>query len=464
MSDEAQSQSRVIGSLGGMAIVAGSMLGIGIFLTPPQIAAHMGSMGGYLAVWLVGGLIAISGAVAYAELGTRFPEAGGDYIFLREAFGPALSFAAGWLLFVGVFTGSVATMAVPLAEFQLPVLLEPLWEVDPHAVLVGWGVVEVTVARAIGIGLIAGLTALNIWGTRLSTKVQIALTGAPVLLLGLGALGVLIWHPGVEGELAWAGSDEGGGVVGFGRAILAVYFAYAGWNAIAYVGGEMQHPGRSIPRSLLGGTAMIMGLYALLAGSFVYVLGMEGLAEVMEAGTATATAVAEGPGAYGVTALIAVALLGSLNGTILVGGRVGLAMARKGSLSDGIGELNERFGTPSRALWLQGGLAVGLVLTGTFEMLLEMTSIAMFVMSGLTVWALFRIRARDGADAPYLATGYPWLPLFFLGVSVLVIGASVYRAMTAGIDDMTESVYPLMGLALFVGLWLGRRAYDRLRA
>ena len=464
MSEAGDKQERVITSLGGMAIVAGSMLGIGIFLTPPQVAAHMGSVGGYLLVWLLGGVIAISGAVAYAELGTRFPEAGGDYVFLREAFGAPLSFAAGWLLFFGVFTGSVATMAVPRAEFQLPVLLEPVMEIDPHQPLVGWGWLELTVARAIGIGLIAVLTAINILGTKLSTGMQIALTGAPVVLLGLGALGLLIWHPGVEDGSLMTSDGEGGTAVGMGRAILAVYFAYAGWNAIAYVGGEMQHPGSSIPRSLLGGTALITLLYLLLAGSFVYVLGMEGLEETLEAGTATAMAVAEGPGAYGVTALIAVALVGSLNGTILVGGRVGWAMAKKGSLSDGVGELSDRFGTPARALILQGGLALILVMTGTFEMLLEMTSIAMFVMSGLTVWALFRIRKRDGAHAPYQAAGYPWLPLLFLAISVAVVLASIYRATTAGFDAMAESVFPLMGLALFLGLWMAREGWDRLRA
>ncbi len=453
-------QPRVIGPVGGLAIVVGSMLGIGIFLTPPQVATHLPSVSGYLLVWLVGGLIAFCGAVAYAELGTRFPHAGGDYVFLGEAFGESVSFAAGWLLFVGVFTGSVATMAVPLAEFQLPVLLAPIVDLDPGRTLWSAGPVELTVARAIGIGLLAGLTGLNVLGTRLSTRAQIALTAVPVVVLAVGA--VVIFATTSAGPVAVSATGaQSSPVVGFGRAVLAVYFAYAGWNAIAYVGGEMKEPGSTVPVSLLGGTALITILYLLLAGCFIFVLGVEGVQGVMEAGTATAEAAGGPRTAYAVTALIAVALIGSLNATILAGGRVGWAMARRGALVAAMGRLNERFQTPDRALWLQAALAVVLVVTGTFEILLELTSIAMLLMSALTVVALFRIRRRDGPDAPYQTTLYPWTPLLFLLISVVVIGASIYRAV-AGDDGLTlESVYPLLGLAIFAATWIAHRAFHR---
>ncbi|MFW5968928.1 MAG: APC family permease, partial [Persicimonas sp.] len=444
---------------GALAIVVGSMLGVGIFLTPPEVATHLPSAALYLLAWLAGGYIAFSGAVAYAELGTRFPEAGGDYVFLQEAFDPSISFAAGWLLFAGVFTGSVATMAVPLVEYQVPVLLGPIVEIDPGAVLWEWGIVKLTVARAVGIGIIAALTALNIIGTRPSTLVQILLTGVPVVLFALAALVVFAVAEPAAAESFDA--PEGPAVVRFGRAVLAVYFAYAGWNAIAYVGGEVEEPGKTIPASLLGGTAIITVLYALLAGCALFVLGVGGVQEAVEVGTASADALAGEAATYAITAVIAAVLLGSLNATILAGGRVGWAMAQRGALVESVATLHDRFETPTRALLLQAALAVLLVSTGTFEMLLEMTSVAMFVMGALTVMALFVLRRRDGDEAPYRATGYPWLPGSFVVISAVIVAASLYRALL-GDDGMTaESLYPVAGLVLFGLVWLGHRLWRR---
>lgn len=454
--DQHHDQPRVIGRLGGLAIVVGSMLGIGIFITPPQVASHLPSFGLYLTAWIAGGLIAFCGAVAYAELGTRFPEAGGDYVFLRKAFGPSLSFGAGWLLFAGVFTGSVATMAVPLAEFQIPVLFGPAVAIDPEAVVFSAGFLEVTVARLIAVGIIVGLTVLNVLGTRLSANAQVVLTGIPAVLLAVAAVVVFLAMEPASFEAPTPTEDSP--LVSFGRAVLAIYFAYAGWNAIAYVGGEMKKPGDTIPFSLLGGTALITVLYLILAAGFVWVLGVSELQETMEAGTAAADAVAGGWLSWAVTLLIAVALIGSLNATVLAGGRVGWAMARRDALNSSLADLHDRFETPARVLVLQGALAAVLVLTGTFEMLLELTSIAMFVMGALTVLALFVIRNRDGDDAPYRATGYPWAPGLFVVVSVVIVAASLYRAVAGEHGWTAESLYPLAGLGLFLvaafGHWL----------
>lgn len=447
-------QPRLIGPAGGIAIVAGSMLGIGIFLTPSQVISHLPGVWMYMLVWILGGAIAFSGAVAYAELGTRFPKAGGDYVFLDEAYGRSLSFAAGWLLFAGVFCGSVATMAVPLAEFQIPVLLKPWADFDPQHLLFRAGIIEITAARAIGAVLVLTLTVLNILGTRLSANTQILLTLIPVALLALAALYLLVTtSPGAVTSVE-PGSFS---LTAAGRAVLAVYFAYAGWNAIAYVGGEIKNPARLVPVSLLGGTALITLLYLLLAGTFLYVLGQQGLAGAVEAGTATAHEAGGQRAAMAVTGLIAVALLGSLNGTVLAAGRVGWAMARRGALFQGMGTLNTRFQTPDRALWFTALLSVLLIATGTFEVLLELTSLAMFLMSTLTVGALFLIRKREGNNAPYKAAGFPWLPLFFVVVSLIVMTASLYRGLI-GPDRMTlESLYPLMGLMLFAFLWATHR-------
>lgn len=444
---------RVIGPPGALAIVTGSMLGIGIFLTPSRVATHLPSPGLYLLAWVAGGFIALAGAVAYAELGTRFPEAGGDYVFLQEAFGPSLSFAAGWLLFVGVFTGSVATMAVPLAQYQLPGLLQPLYPYRPEAELWSLGMLELSAARAAALILIVGLTVLNVLGTRLSTRAQVLLTVLPFALLGIGAAAAVFTSPPGPVQLAQPPAAPTG--VRFARAVLAVYFAYAGWNAIAYVGGEVKRPARTMPISLLGGTVVITGLYLVLAGCALYVLGIDALQQAGEVGTATARAIGGKALTYPTTLLIALVLVGSLNATVLAGGRVGLAMARRGALLAKVGALHPSFRTPYVALALQAALASLLVLTGTFEMLLELTSLAMFLLAALTVIALFIIRRRDGPAAPYQATGYPWLPGIFVLVSTAVITSSVYRGFFGAGRLASESLYPLAGLAVFVVLWLG---------
>jgi APA family basic amino acid/polyamine antiporter len=468
---------RVIGSAGALAIVVGSMLGIGIFLSPAQVATQLPSTWGYLAVWLVCGLIAFAGAVAYAELGTRFPRAGGDYVLLRHAFGPSLSFAAGWLLFVGVFAGSVATMAVPIGQFQAPVLLAPWLELSPDESLfsvslfgITW--LQLTQARAIGVALIVLLTVLNILGTRLSTAAQLVLTALPVLFFAAMALYIFAFVEPAAAPAQPPPVEEP--VIAFGRALLAVYFAFAGWNAIAYVGGELRQPKRTIPLSLLGGTVLITLLYLLMAGAFLYVLGIDALPRAFEAGTATAQILGGGRAAFWVTALIALALLGSVNATILAGGRVGWAMAlddERGNVHDEaprswLAELHPRWGTPHRSLLLLAALAIVFVLTGSFQILLELTSVAMLLMSALTMLALFKLRRRDGDDAPYRATLYPYLPLLFLLVSIGVIAAQLYRAL-AGSDKLSvASFYPLMGLGVFglsFGLhWLARRGSARI--
>jgi len=461
--ERSSAQPRVIGTLGGLSIVVGSMLGIGIFLSPSQVATHVPCTWGYLVVWVISGLIAFSGAVAYAELGTRFPSAGGDYVFLKEAFGPSVGFASGWLLFIGVFAGSVATMAVPIGHYQVPALLAPWIEVDPDASLFsvsGLGVtwLNLTLSRAVGVVLIVVLTLLNVIGTRLSTGVQFALTALPVLLLALGSAYIFLLVEPTHAALSRQVEEP---VVGFGRAILAVYFAFAGWNSIAYVGGEMASPGKTIPRSLLGGTVVITALYLLMAGAFLYVLGIDGLSSACEAGTATVRVLAGEGGAVWVTALIALALIGSVNATILAGGRVGWAMARSGALRRSLGTLHGRYQTPSKTLLLQGAVAILFVLTGSFQLLLELAGVAMMLMSTLTMVALFVIRRRDGTAAPYRATLYPWLPGFFLLISTAVIGAQLYRA-AAGTDRMSfASFYPLIGLAVFVAMLVGHSLWGR---
>lgn len=453
MSTEGGEAGREIGTLGATAIVAGAMLGVGIFLTPHLVAQSVSSPGLFLLLWALGGVLAVAGAVTYGELGAMMPDAGGDYVYLGRAFGPTLSFAAGVVLFVGVFGGSIASMSAALSQYQLSLLfgrvgvdLATPW--IPLAANVSLSGVDV-----VAIALVLGLTVLNVLGVRLSSHTQTFLTLVPVVVLSAFAVFALVTAPHAT---AVPPSAPSGGPAAIGEGLLNIYFAYAGWNAVAYVGGEVANPGRTIPRALLLGTGLVTGLYLLLCASWIAVLGMGGIAQAFESGTAAARALFGPHAEWMVALIIAIALVGSVNATVLGGARIGYAMGRDGALPASLGELSARARVPARALWAQALLSIALVVTGTFEELVQLTSVAMFLLGSLTVLALFTLRRREpNAERPYRASLYPLLPGLYLLTAIAVVGLEV-RNYVAG---DAQSGLPLLGIGVFAGVWLLRRAF-----
>ncbi len=459
---EAQTK-RVIGPLGAISIVAGSMLGIGVFLSPPLVAKALPAALPYFGVWVLAGLSALAGAVACGELGAMMPQAGGDYVFQRRAFGPSAAFASGWVLFGAIFTGSVAALAVPVCQYQLPVLLGPLArliagpeaQVDLSAAALG----PLTWTQLIAMGLVWGFTALNLLGARLAAWAQTLMTLTPVALLSLGALYALLGGaplgaaappPPPESPMGWSSWVAAWG---------PVYFAYAGWNAVIYVAGEVERPSRNIPLGLIGGTLLITALYLLLNGAFVEVLGFGGIASSFEVGTATAAALGGDVAKVGITALIASALLASLNTTILGGARVAMAMAEGGALSGFFARTNPR-GVPARALIFQAAWACVLIVSGTFEQLLSLVSLAMMICGSLTVASLFVLRViRPREERPYRATGYPLLPAFYLLSSGAVVVLSLWEAVRA---PEWSGWFPMFGLGLMVVVFLAHLAWSHI--
>lgn len=452
MSDSPSGERRVLGALSAMSIVAGSMLGIGIFLTPAIVATHIQSTPLFFGLWLLAGVTAMAGAVAYAELGTMMPEAGGDVVFLRAAYGPSLAFASGWIIFAAVSTGSIAAMGMALCQYQLPALLNPLLEaslgaearLDPAASWLG----PLTGAQLLAVLLILLVTAVNGLGAKLSAGLQNLTTVLPVAVFTVGAVVALfIGDPPPSPIPVEPVPLTAAGVV---AAYMAVYFAYSGWNAVIYVAGEVERPTRNIPLGLLGGTGVIVVLYLLMCAGFMAALGPEGLRGAGEAGTATAVALGGPRVGWVMTALIAFGLLGSINGTVLGGARVAYAMARSGDLWRGFGQLSERSGVPARALWLQALIACLFALTGTFELLLNFVSLAMLLLGGLTVGAVYVLRRTQPQRArPYKATAYPWFPAVYLLASVLVIGVVISEAVT---EPTWKTLFPLLGFGGLLAL------------
>ncbi|MCB9507525.1 MAG: amino acid permease [Myxococcales bacterium] len=454
--------ARTIGGPDAIAIVAGSMLGVGIFLSPALVAAEFASRAAFLMLWALGGLTALAGAAAYAQLGVMVPRAGGDYVYLRAAYGQAVAAAGGWILAVAVFPGSLATMAVAVGEYQLPVLLHGLGY-SADAALAG-----IPAPRVVAVALIVGLTLVNAAGAHLSARTQRWLTAAPVVFLiamvvaaivGIGSVPAPHPHHPVTGS--W--------VERFTAAYMAVYFAYSGWNAVGYVGGEVERPRRNIPIGLVGGTLLVTALYLALCWTFLRVLGLDGVSAAPEVGTATASALFGASAAVPVAAIIAVAIVGSLNATVLGGARIAFAMACDGALPDGLTVVAPRARTPVRALWLQCGVASALVVSGTFEQLLAMTSLAMLILGILTVSSLFVLQSRGPAVPLHRRLLMSALPAVYLAFAVFVVGASIHQGAgeLAAVGRPTgEFVFGLLGLVVFAAVLAiyGVRGLARTRA
>ncbi|MGM0559227.1 MAG: APC family permease [Myxococcota bacterium] len=462
-------QQRVINGPAALSIVAGSMLGIGIFLAPPIVARHLPDLTGFYSVWIFAAVAALSGAVACAELGSLFPEAGGDFTFQQEAYGPSIAFASGWVLFGAIFVGSIASVAVPLFEFQLNVLADAI---APLVAGEGAGVElkqETSVfslkwSQLGAIVFVLAFTFINTLDAKISGRLQTLMTTVPIVVLAAGAIYVVATGdassavPASETDKI---TENAGTLMGWIESYLVVYFAYSGWNAVIYVAGEVEEPGRNIPLGLIGGTITVALLYMVLCWAFTGTLGFGGLAESHEAGTATAAAFGGQPARLVVTSLIAIAMLASLNATILGGARVAYAMAKRGAFVEWFAHTNDH-GVPARALWLQGIWACLLITTGTFEDLLNLTSMAMMITGSLTVASVYFLRRqRPDATRPYKTSGYPWFPLIYLGSSALVVVMMVHKAFTS---DDPGRWHPMYGLAVLLAAYVGHRIWRALRS
>ena len=425
------------------------MLGIGIFLSPPIVATHTQSPWLFLALWVLGGVISLAGATACAELATMMPRAGGDYVFQRAAFGPSVAFASGWVLFAAIFSGSIATMTVGLCKYQLPVLLGR----DLSAVLwtTPWGF-ELTAVELSALAVVPLLTWLNVLGAGPSTRTQSVLTFVPIALLAGAALWAIGMGPSPAAAAAQA--TEASGLAGIVVSYMAVYFAYSGWINVIYVAGEVEDPARNLPRSLLWGTAAVTTLYLLVCVGLLRVLGMDGLRTAGEAGTAAAAVLAGDAGRMGVTVLIASALLASINGTILGGARVAYAMGRDGAMWPVLGTLDRSHHAPGRALWLQAAIAAALIVSGRFEQLYTMVSLAMVCTGTLTVASVFVLRRREpDRERPYRAGGYPWFPGLYILSSLFVVAVMAREALSGE----PGAWYPLLGLGVLAAAFAGHR-------
>jgi len=415
-----------------------SVIGVGIFLTPGAVANALPHPGLVLAAWLVGGLLSLAGALANAELGAMYPHAGGDYVYLREAYHPLAGFLVGWLSFFVIYAGTVATLATGFAEALA--LFTPLGPTGKLGVAVAITVATSWVNYA---SVRAGAQFNNVTGyLKLGAMVLLAVFGP---LLGRGNLGNL--QPLVGGV-------HDVPIAGFGLALSPVLFSYLGWNAAVYVASEIRDPGRTIPRSLFLGLGICTAIYLALNVVYLYALPIDVLRHEVRVGEAAARALFGAAGGTITAVLVLASILGCLNATILVGPRIAYAMALDGKFFRGVHRVHASHQTPHVAIAVQGATAIALVLMlHSFPSVLDYTTFAIVLATMADTTALYALRRRHPQrPRPYRAWGYPTVPALYLIANAYIAAAMLWgRPVECGVALAVAAT----GLPFYV--LLGRR-------
>jgi APA family basic amino acid/polyamine antiporter len=401
--------SRELGLADATFLVVSSVIGSGIFLTPGRIADLLPHATWIFCVWLAGGLLSLAGALANAELGGMYPRAGGDYVYLREAFHPLAGFLVGWLSFFVIYAGTIATLAAGFAAGLA------------HFLPMGAGL---QVAVAVAITWAASL--LNYWGVRYGALANNATAAFKVgALVAFATLGPLFGSGSFENFRAGAGAAAGLSVSAFGLALSPVLFSYLGWNSSVYVASEIRDPARNLPGSLFLGVAICTVVYLLVNGIYIYAVPVDALRGEANVGEVAARALFGGLGGRLVAVFVLGSILGTLNATVLVGPRIAYAMALDGLFFRGVDRAHPSYRTPGMAIWVQALTASAILLAlGTFERALDYTTFAILLATMADVAALYRLRRRRPERArPYRAWGYPWVPALYLLANAAVAAA-----------------------------------------
>lgn len=449
---------RGLGLLDATTLIVGSVIGSGIFVAPSIMAGYVQSPPLLLALWLVGGALTLFGALAYGELAAAMPRAGGQYVFLNEAFGPLWGFLYGWTFLVAINTGFVAAVAVAFAKY-LGVFLPGISE---DAVLLALGRFRFTTAQAAGLVVIAAVTAVNVRGLRTGALVQNVFTIAKVS--GVAALVILALASG-KGSLANLGptgatlGPEGvrlGLFAAMAVAMSKALFAYDAWNSITFAAEEVKEPEKNLPRSLLFGTVGVTLVYCTAVAIFLYMVPISEMFQVKDnriAAEAASRALGP-PGAAFIAAAILISTFGCVNGLTLAGARVVYAMARDGLFFPFAAAVHPHFLTPARALVLHGVVAALLTLTGTYSDLITLSAFSSLMFNILTVIGLFILRrTRAGLHRPYRAWGYPVLPVLYVLVATFFL---VYILIGDPRNSGLGLILTAFGLP-FYGYWKRKR-------
>ena len=430
------------GAIDGAALVVASVVGAGIFTVPAYVARLAGTPGLTLGLWVAGGLLALAGALSYAELATRFPRGGAEYVYLREAFGDWAGFLSGWTSFVAGFSGAIAAAAVGFATHLSSVLPQyalPSTRIGSESIAIA--VNGTTLVALLTIAVFTAVSAAGVRASRIATNALAAL-----VLIGIAVVAIAGGlHPPMQQAATMAPTAAAI------SALVPIFFTYSGWNAAAYVAGEFRDPTRNVPRALVGGTLAVTLLYVGLNAALLRSLSASGVASASTPVGDSARATLGGAGGGWVTMVVLVALASSVCALVVTGPRIYAEMARDGALPPLFASARNGRGAPVVSVVAQSVWSGVLVLTGTFEQIVSYTGFAVLLFSGAAVAALIVLRRRDGAPTGYAVPGYPYVPIAFL-IAIALIAVSSFRYAPGP---------SLVGVAL-IALGAGARSVGRL--
>ncbi len=387
-----------------IAIVVGVMIGGGIFLVPNLVARSVPSVPMIMAVWVFAGAISFLGALACAELGAAFPSTGGQYVFLREAYGPLAGFLCGWSFFTVARSAQVAWLSVVFAIYVS--YFVPLSSVS---------------SKLLSLAVLALFMAVNYRGVRLGAILQKSFTlaklvGAAIIIGAALLLGGRVQHHAVVGHPAIS-------LAGFGVALISCLLAYDGWVQLSFVAGEIRDPQRNVVRALVIGTLGVTAVYLLANAAYLRVMSVPEIAASSHVGADAAGRVLGTAGGSVVSLIILVSILGTLNGCFLTIPRVYFAQATDGLFFRRFAEVHPKYGTPGFAIVAQGAWAALLLLTGSYETLIDYTLFGIWVFYGLMIGAVMVLRrTQPDLPRPYRMWGYPVTPVIFLAITVWFLG------------------------------------------
>jgi amino acid transporter len=420
-------------------LIVGIIIGAGIYQTAPDVAKGVGGSWGVLIIWAVGGLLSLCGAMGYAELASTYPHEGGDYVFLSRAYGRWAGFLFGWAQLAIVRPGDIAVMAFVFATYAQAFY-------DP---LVGTFFPWTHQVYAVGATLF--FTFVNVMGVKEGKWTQNILTVLKTLGL-LIIVGVSFLGPPI------ATTQNVGKPIPWSLALILVLFTFGGWNEMAYVAAEVKNPQRNIARSLAIGTIAVTALYLLINGAFLHSLDYPGMAQSKAVAADTLEATFPTWGGKFISVLICVSALGAVNGLIFTGARISFAVGAEHRIFHFLGCWDPHFGTPARALLVQGAISVFLILVlGSFLNAILYTAATVYSFYLATTLALLVLRHKEPQiERPYQVFGYPLVPLLFSAVCAFLIYSAVcYKPQVAAISTL---ILPLGLLLYWISQWISRMA------
>ncbi len=463
MPDQTASFKPTLGLLDSTMIVAGSMIGSGIFIVSADITRNVGSAGWLIAVWLITGFMTLTAALSYGELSAMFPKAGGQYVYLKEAFNPLAGFLYGWSFFTVIQTATIAAVGVAFSKFAGYFI--PALELKDENILLQVAGLKIYSAQLVSIALIIFLTYINTKGVKGGKMIQTSFTVVKLLsLFGLIVFGFIlaakadIWNANWTNAWQMTTRNADGAIIGgvTGSAILGAIaasmvgsiFSSDAWNNVTFIAGEIKNPKRNIGLALFLGTLIVTVIYVTANLMYISVLPLNAVASAPQDRVAVAAshAIFGDVGTYVIAVMIMISTFGCNNGLILAGARVYNAMAVDKLFFKKAAELN-RYAVPEYALWAQCIMASILCLSGKYGDLLDMISFVVVLFYALTILGIFRLRrTRPDMERPYKAFGYPVLPVIYILLAIvfcvfLIIMKPLYAGIGLGIVLLGIPVY-----------------------